>query len=663
MSAIARTVHRHCAGAITQVNHPMRHASTFAALIACAVLIAAIPAWSAPLRSVPPAVSLPPPPPPPDARASMLLQQAPSPMVFTLPEPTAGELSSLRSAPSQGARLKPLPIGFGRDVPQALRSVALDALHWQAVAGGGRAAQLVIESPGAVALRIALQVSSTGPDVSIRMQGDGPRAGVMGPYASRDIAAASATGAWWSPVLEGSRATLEITVGAGVDVGHATLQVTGLSHLTIAGAALGNQGAVAAKAGATQACEVNWKCEAPTVAMTNAARSVARLVFTKDGGTSYFCTGTLVNDSAGSQTPYLFTADHCIDSQAAAGSLNLYWFYDAVDCDNATTPGDYALQTGGAMLLGRSQAEDWVLLQLRAAPPAGTMRAAWNATPIASGPVIDLHHPQGTLTKLSRGALTGYVIGTIVDDADDVIAATQFARVIWSQGAVDQGSSGSGLLTYSAANDYYEVRGGLTGGILSCDAPNAPAYYSRFDQMLPMMRDYLAPGTNAPNETVVVEYYDKVLDHYFMTASPVEINALDSGAFIGWTRTGLRFLAYTSHVPGTSPVCRFYRAPGYGDSHFYSASPTECSALVGNPKFPGWLLESASVFYVALPNATTGACATGTHSLWRFFHASATNHRYTDDIVVRSRLLDAGPDWIPEGYGPDSVIMCVPDGE
>ena len=30
--------------------------------------------------------------------------------------------------------------------------------------------------------------------------------------------------------------------------------------------------------------------------------------------------------------------------------------------------------------------------------------------------------------------------------------------------------------------------------------------------------------------------------------------------------------------PGTSPVCRFYRAPGFGDSHFYSADPAECAA-------------------------------------------------------------------------------------
>ncbi|MEP7061404.1 MAG: trypsin-like peptidase domain-containing protein [Betaproteobacteria bacterium] len=633
----------------------MRHVLTFAALVACAAALAE----AAPMLSVPPAMST---TPAPQARTSSTLQAVPSSMTIALPVPTAGELSSLRSAPASDARSLPLQIGFARDVPQAQRSIMLSALQWQVAADGGRIAHVDIISPGAAALRLALQTPSADGALSIRLQGSDARANVMGPYGAREIAlSVAATGSWWSPVLEGSRATLEIAVAPGVDVGAMTLDIIHVSHLTRAGASLAPK--ADAKLGTTQACEVNWKCEPPSSALTRAASSVARLIFTKDGGNSYFCSGTLINDSSGSQIPYFFTANHCIDSQAAAGSLNLYWFYDAIDCANPDAPGPYVLQTSGSTLLGRSQAEDWALVRLRAPPPPGVVLAAWNAMPIASGPVVSLHHPQGSLTRLSRGALSGYTIGVIVDDDDNIIAANDFARVIWSEGAVDQGSSGSGLLTYKAAGDFYEVRGGLTGGILTCDSPNAPAYYSRFDQMLPKMRDYLAPGTNPPHETVVVEYYDVALDHYFMTASPIEIEDLDSGVFSGWTRTGLRFLAYTSQVPGSSPVCRFYRAPGFGDSHFYTASPSECSLLVDNPKFPGWLLESGNVFYVKLPDPVTGDCAAGTHPLYRFFHASATNHRYTDDIVIQNRLHEAGADWIAEGYGADAVIMCVPDGE
>jgi hypothetical protein len=39
----------------------------------------------------------------------------------------------------------------------------------------------------------------------------------------------------------------------------------------------------------------------------------------------------------------------------------------------------------------------------------------------------------------------------------------------------------------------------------------------------------------------IVEYYNKDLDHYFMTGYAPEIQALDGGTQKGWTRTGYSF--------------------------------------------------------------------------------------------------------------------------
>ena len=85
-----------------------------------------------------------------------------------------------------------------------------------------------------------------------------------------------------------------------------------------------------------------------------------------------------------------------------------------------------------------------------------------------------------------------------------------------------------------------------------------------------------------------VEYYDAALDHYFVTAIPSEIAALDGNQFPGWLRTGLSFnvLEAGSGVTGSTPVCRFYGSPDAGlDSHFYSASPLECQEVL--QRFPG----------------------------------------------------------------------------
>src|SRR5690349_23499885 len=101
----------------------------------------------------------------------------------------------------------------------------------------------------------------------------------------------------------------------------------------------------------------------------------------------------------------------------------------------------------------------------------------------------------------------------------------------------------------------------------------------------------------APSLTTVhvVEFYHSGLDHYFITAEPIEIEALDAGIFAGWARTGYEFLAYStdSTVTGLSPVCRFYGLPAAGlDSHFYSGSPAECAAML--TRFASsWMLESS----------------------------------------------------------------------
>jgi hypothetical protein len=216
------------------------------------------------------------------------------------------------------------------------------------------------------------------------------------------------------------------------------------------------------------------------------------------------------------------------------------------------------------------------------------------------------------------------------------------------------------LLTLAASGAYYEIRGGLYAGASSCTAPRAPDYYSELQPALPLMRQYLTPNAANPLGLVVAtEFYNRTLDHYFLSTNPVEINNLDTGATIGWERTGLRFLVYDNPAAGTSPVCRFYRAPAYGDSHFYSASPQECAATAAAHPVD-WIYESASVFYVQLPNPATGACPVGTRPVYRFFRPATTNHRYTSEIVVRNELA-ATPGYIAEGYGPGPYypIMCA----
>lgn len=169
-------------------------------------------------------------------------------------------------------------------------------------------------------------------------------------------------------------------------------------------------------------------------------------------------------------------------------------------------------------------------------------------------------------------------------------------------------------------------------------------------------------------QIAVVEYYNTFLDHYFLTATPVEMDAIEHGsAGAGWSRTGLSFVAYPATplpfevCPGDCgrPVSRFHGTPGLGpNSHFYTAELPEAEALM----LPGsgWTFERTE-FSIALPDAN-GHCAASQVPVHRFYNNrwmfNDSNHRYVTDQGERDRMRARG--WIDEGvhfcaYGATQV--------
>ena len=165
----------------------------------------------------------------------------------------------------------------------------------------------------------------------------------------------------------------------------------------------------------------------------------------------------------------------------------------------------------------------------------------------------------------------------------------------------------------------------------------------------------LDTSAKAQSGGIVVEFRHPGLDHYFITADPNEIAAVDSGAAgSGWVRTGLSFKA-----GGATAVCRFYGrpyAPG-PNSHFYTASAAECAALKAIPRTgtAHWNFESLD-FTTTPP--VNGAFPSGTVRVLRayndaFRQGKDSNHRITIDPAAISEVVARG--WIAEG-----VVMCAP---
>ncbi|MCC7325201.1 MAG: choice-of-anchor D domain-containing protein [Burkholderiales bacterium] len=168
--------------------------------------------------------------------------------------------------------------------------------------------------------------------------------------------------------------------------------------------------------------------------------------------------------------------------------------------------------------------------------------------------------------------------------------------------------------------------------------------------------DGTGPAAAAVPRGAVIEFYNPMLDHYFLTWVTAEIATLDEGIVIGgWSRTGRAFTAYTVAQAGASPVCRYYIPPALGDSHFFGRDASECIATGQN--HPGLVLEESNFMYMIPPDA--GSCPANSVAVYRVFsNRIDANHRYMTDKTERERMVAKG--WVAEGDGPDRIVMCAP---
>lgn len=401
-----------------------------------------------------------------------------APRLFSLGQPTSLDVSALKDRRvQQDKHGQPLEIGFGRDIARS--NVDLNTLNWLPLADGGRAARFEVSSAGAVALRAGLSLRGTGAK-SVKLH----FAGNDGRVFEQSGADFAGNGLGWSPVVAGDTVTIEVVLPKGVSAKSLSLKLPQLSHLDINPTATEKQ--IQAKIGESDSCEKDIVCRVnPSASFVSTAKSVARMVFTADGG-SYLCTGTLLNNNFSPKKRLFWTAAHCVSTQTVANTLQTYWFYDATSCNGSTAnPGAITLN-GGATLRHANTARDTSLLELKTAPPSGAVYAGWSSSLIATnGTAIEgIHHPAGDVKKYSLGKITA--LSSTIDGIKPLY------KVQWSTGVTEGGSSGSGLFTVGT-NGGYQLRGGLYGGTSYCSAPRDPDYYSRFADIYSSVSQYFNP--------------------------------------------------------------------------------------------------------------------------------------------------------------------------
>ena len=174
------------------------------------------------------------------------------------------------------------------------------------------------------------------------------------------------------------------------------------------------------------------------------------------------------------------------------------------------------------------------------------------------------------------------------------------------------------------------------------------------------------PAEAERGPVAVTEFYNRDLDHYFMTASEEEAAGIDAGAAgPGWERTGQAFTAWSvlGNPQAGMQLCRFYGSMQPGpNSHFYTLSTGECGQLMElqarTPATePRWNFEGYA--FAAVPSAADelAPCPEATVPVYRaynrgFERGADSNHRYVTDRAVLGPLVARG--WVDEG-----VAFCV----
>lgn len=316
------------------------------------------------------------------------------------------------------------------------------------------------------------------------------------------------------------------------------------------------------------------------------------------GTSSYACTGQLINNTNGDNTPYLIGAYHCVHSDDDAATLVTYW--------NTESPlgvmnimGSTEQYILGSTLTAANKDADLSLLTLSSFPKK-TFRPylmGWNRTLTVTPPFHGIHHPQGATKRVAECAS---VINTNTSEItyDDLVfpVGSLWHISSWTTGTTAAGSSGSALL-----DEENHLIGTLVGGASTCSAPYND-YYSTFTRQWEKasLATYL---DNAATDVTVLDgrnpYGDNAATRVTMLTPTTAAAATALSSVSDATRyaqkitldaaatlLGLYITSYNGKLPSTITI-----SPCLG-----STSST-ADVTISTPKVPVWKSGSSSFVY------------------------------------------------------------------
>ncbi len=360
------------------------------------------------------------------------------------------------------ARVVPLQIGLVKSIRPNVKVTGLDLTPDEAqgprdnggvvsvTPDGGLVWSLKITSPDAGAIRVHLEDVSLPPNGELYFYSVAGEA--FGPYTGTGP---NATGEFWTESVFGSEGILQFRVRGPVD--EAALRMISLTVTEVGHIGRRFTDEIAPVAGGSFCQNASCIVDASCYAGANATKDAIAKMEWVQTPFIYTCTTGLVADTDVSTVRhYCLTANHCINSNSTAQSIQFYWRFRTATC-NGTCPSNtgWPFKTSGATLRATGTSGDFTLLEANTAPPAGSVYMGFTNVPVANTNGAALHRVSNPIfgpqvysehtVDTSAGTCQGLPRGQMIYSRDTL-------------GGTDGGSSGSPLV--NASN---QVVGQLTG--------------------------------------------------------------------------------------------------------------------------------------------------------------------------------------------------------
>jgi lysyl endopeptidase len=331
------------------------------------------------------------------------------------------------------------PVQFAVLVPH---SVSTSSAGTWSTAGGQATWQYAVEIPTAVSMSFHATKSSLPESAVLVVRG----AKTTVSYRARDLHRADL----WSRIQPGEALQFTLTVAAS-DRDKVALNIVSLQagYRSLGSGVKDHPYYRQLKAQLDQetgnaACVTNYECEV-TTANTPPGQATVALVI----GNLYQCSGSLINDVPGDNTPYVLTARHCETGKlgggnpGAASTAVVYW--------DATTPcggtlgsiydGNIPTQTGAQTIV--EQQDAW-LIELDDTPVVSDAQlAGFDASGSAAQGGYTVHHAEGYDKQFTAWFGQAYPV------QESGVLGSSYLSNFWETvnqtGNIGPGASGSGL--------------------------------------------------------------------------------------------------------------------------------------------------------------------------------------------------------------------------